>query len=273
MPGNKRARPDVVIMTRSAHRLIPFAVGLALLGSGLGPWPAPGQGRAIDHAREYEDCMVLARAAPEAGFESALAWAAMGGGEGARHCAAVALIGLGHYAEAARRLEQLATAMGTGEVDLRSSVLAQAGQAWILAEDTGRAYAVQSAALEIDPGNVELLVDRSITLAGAASYWEAVDDLNRALELAPGRPDLLILRANAYRYLDAFDLAGDDLARALAREPDNPDGLLERGILRRLAGDPAGARQDWLRAIALGEDSPVADSARANLERLDLKAD
>jgi tetratricopeptide (TPR) repeat protein len=239
--------------------------------SGLGP--ALGQRGAIDHAREYRDCMVLARAAPEDGFESALAWQAMGGGEGAKHCAAVALIGLGHYAEAARRLEHLAAAMRTGEVDLRSSVLAQAGQAWLLAEDTGRAYAVQSAALAIDRDNVELLLDRGITLATAKNYWAAVDDLNRVLDLAPGRPDVLILRASAYRYLDAHDLARDDIDRALARDPDNPDGLLERGILRRLAGDAPGARADWLRAIELAEGTPTADSARANLENLDVKVE
>ena len=262
-------------MAGSAQVPIFRTAGLALLVSGLvsglGPAPALGQRGAIDHAREYRDCMVLARAAPEDGFESALAWAAMGGGEGAKHCAAVALIGLGHYAAAARRLERLATAMRTGEVDLRSSVLAQAGQAWLLAEDTGRAYAVQSAALAIDRDNVELLLDRAITLATAKNYWAAVDDLNRALDLAPGRPDLLVLRASAYRYLDALELARDDIGRALARDPDNPDGLLERGILRRLAGDAPGARDDWLRAIALAEGTPVADSARANLERLDVK--
>ena len=139
------------------------------------------------------------------------------------------------------------------------------------AEDTGRAYAVQSAALAIDRDNVELLLDRGITLATAKNYWAAVDDLNRVLDLAPGRPDVLILRASAYRYLDALDLARDDIDRALARGPDNPDGLLERGILRRLAGDAPGARDDWLRAIALAEGTPVADSARANLERLDVK--
>ncbi len=257
-------------MAGSAQVPIFLAAGLALLVSGLVSAPALGQQSAIDHAREYRDCMVLARSTPEDGFESALAWGAMGGGEGAKHCAAVALIGLGHYAEAARRLERLAAAMRTGEVDLRSSVLAQAGQAWLLAEDTGRAYAVQSAALAIDRDNVELLLDRGITLATAKNYWEAVDDLNRALDMAPGRPDLLILRASAYRYLDALELAHDDIDRALARDPDNPDGLLERGILRRLAGDEAGARDDWLRAIELAEGTPTADSARANLEKLDV---
>ena len=213
------------------------------------------------------------RAGAGEGGESGRAGAGRGGGEGAKHCAAVALVGLGHYAAAAGRLERLATARRTGEVDLRSSVLAQAGQAWLLAEDTGRAYAVQSAALAIDRDNVELLLDRAITLATAKNYWAAVAALNRALDLAPGRPDLLVLRASAYRYLDALELARDDIGRALARDPDNTDGLLERGILRRLAGDEAGARADWLRAIELAEGTPVADLARANLEKLDVKVE
>ncbi len=55
----------------------------------------------------------------------------------------------------------------------------------------------------------------------------------------PVRPDLLILGASAYRTLDA----------------------LER------------ARDDSLRTIALAEGTPVADSARANLEKLDVKVE
>ena len=268
-PGTSARQPDTPIMTPSAEALIFLAASIALLGAA----PVLAQRSAIDHAREYKECMVLARAAPEDGFESALGWAAVGGGEGAQHCAAAALIGLGRYAEAARRLERLAAELRPGEADLRSSVLAQAGQAWILDGDAGRAHAVQSAALEFDPDNLELLLDRSITRAALADYWDAVDDLNHALDLAPDRPDLLILRAAAYRYLDALDLAGDDIARALARAPDNPDGLLERGILRRLSGDQAGARQDWLRVIALAEGTPAADAARTNLEMMDVKAE
>jgi tetratricopeptide (TPR) repeat protein len=224
--------------------------------------------------RTYQDCMVLARAAPAEGFDSALGWAARGGGEGARHCAAVALIGLGQYREAARRLERLAADLRAGgSAALGLDVLAQAGQAWILAGDTTRAHAVQSAALDIDPDNVELLLDRGITLATAKNYWEAVDDLNRALELAPGRPDLLTLRAIAYRILDAWELARDDIAHALTHGPNNPDALLERGILRRLTGDAAGARDDWLRVIGLAEGTPSAEAARANLEKLDVEVE
>ncbi|MHA1152526.1 MAG: tetratricopeptide repeat protein [Alphaproteobacteria bacterium] len=217
--------------------------------------------------------MILARATPADGFDSALSWASRGGGDGARHCAAVALIGLGQYREAAQRLERLAADLRAGDAALSLEVLAQAGQAWILAGDTVRARAVQSAALDIDPDNVELLLDRGITLATAKSYWEAIDDFNRALELAPGRPDLLTLRASAYRTLDALELARDDIDLALTRAPNNPDALLERGMLRRLAGDAAGARADWLRVIGLAEGTPSAEAARANLANLDAKVE
>lgn len=66
------------------------------------------QAEEIDHAAEYEDCLLLAEVEPEEAFESASAWQAMGGGEPAQHCAAVALIELGHYVEAGQRLEALA---------------------------------------------------------------------------------------------------------------------------------------------------------------------
>jgi tetratricopeptide (TPR) repeat protein len=254
-------------MTRPSLLSIAFALGLVLPGVARAQLDTGERARA-QQERAYQDCMILARAAPAAGLDSALGWAALDGGDGARHCAAVALIGLGQYRDAARRLERLAADLRAGNPALGLDVLAQAGQAWILAGDTTRAHAVQSAALDLDPDNVELLLDRSITLATTKNYWEAVDDLNRALELAPDRPDLLILRASAYRTLDAPDLAREDIALALTHAPNNPDALLERGLLRHLEGDEAGARDDWLRVIGLASGTPSAETARANLEQL-----
>jgi tetratricopeptide (TPR) repeat protein len=251
------------------------ALGLAPLLAGS----TGAQESTADQERAYQDCMILARDAPADGLKSAMSWAARDGGDGARHCAAVALIELGQYLEAAQRLERLAADLR--DPDLRETentvlslgVLVQAGQAWILAGDTTRAHAVQSAALDIAPDNVELLLDRAITRATAKNYRAAVDDLTRALDLAPGRPEVLVLRASAYRTLDALDLAQADIRLALTRAPDNPDALLERGMLRRLAGDAAGARGDWLRVIDLAEGTPTAEAARANLARLDVKAE
>jgi hypothetical protein len=49
----------------------PLAAALAALGLGLAPWDAaPAQERA-QQQRAYQDCMILARAAPADGLESA----------------------------------------------------------------------------------------------------------------------------------------------------------------------------------------------------------
>jgi tetratricopeptide (TPR) repeat protein len=217
--------------------------------------------------------MDLARVEPEEAFEKASAWAALDGGSAAKHCAAIALLGIGQYGESAHRLETLAGELQGPDSKLRAGVLAQAGQAWLLAGDATRAYATQSAALKLEPDNVELLIDRAVTLASADNYWEAIDDLNAAQELAPRRADVLIFRASAYRFVDANELALDDVTRGLKLDPDNPEGLLERGILRRLAGDAAGARADWLKVVTVAEGSPAAEAAQANLEALDVKAE
>jgi tetratricopeptide (TPR) repeat protein len=208
---------------------------------------------------------------PAQAFDTANSWAERGGGYPASHCAALALLKMGQYDQAAMRLEQLATDMAHGEGDLSVEALAQAGQAWLLARKPERAFAAQSAALKLRPRDVDLLIDRAVTLGEAKNYWEAIDDLNRALELDPRRVDAHVLRASAYRYVESPEMATEDLAAALALDPRNPDALAERGIIKRLANDPAGARQDWLTVLRTAPDSPAGDIARDNLEKLDVK--
>lgn len=256
--------------SNQAARRLPLLSAAVLLALG---GHAIAQDFGIDHAREYKACMELARTVPEDAFESALAWADRGGDDAAAHCAAVALVGLGHYEQAAGRLEQLAGTLKTENAHLRVGILAQAAQAWLLTGQIERAFGAQTAALKIEPENVELLIDRSILLGAAANYWEAIDDLNRAAELAPERADVLIYRANAYRFLEALELAREDVERALALAPDDPEGLLERGNIHRLSGNVNAAREDWLRAAELAEGNPTGDAAQANLAKLDLKVD
>lgn len=256
----------------------PLAAAL-VLALAAAPWtlaPAPAAAQGLtepDDAGRYSACMSLASSDPEEAFATANVWETEGGDDAARHCAAVALLGLGQYAEAGQRLEALADTLGAANAGLQPDILAQAGQAWLLAGDTARAFAVQSAAIELDPEDAELLVDRALTLATAQNYWEAIDDLNEAVNLAPNRADILIFRGSAYRYVDALELATDDINRGLELDPDNPEGLLERGILRRLQGDDQGARDDWLKVVTVAEGSPAAEAAQSNLETLDVKTE
>jgi tetratricopeptide (TPR) repeat protein len=243
-----------------------FAI-LAVLVSLL-PWGAVAE--TINPRQEYRACLSLARDKPEDGWEEAIAWQSLGGGEPARHCAAVALIGLGKLEEAAKRLEALAS-QSHAAPPLRAEMLGQAGQAWLMAGDVDRAVAAINTGLQLVPGQPDLLLDKAVALAQAAHYQDAVDALTSLLKAQPNRVEAMVLRASAYRYLDKINLAKEDIARALVLDKDQPDALLERGMIRRLEDDKLGAREDWMKAINAAPDSPAAEAARKNLELMDVR--
>ena len=222
-----------------------------------------------DPAKHYEACMNLARKQPTEGWEEALAWSSLGGGEPAAHCAAVALMGLEQYGEAATRLERLAETSHQAP-GLRALILEQAGQAWLMEGKPDRAYGALTTGIKLDPHNPDLLVDRAQALAAAANYREAEADLTAALKLAPKEADILTFRASARRYLDNVKGARADIDQALKLDPGFADAWVESGTLRRIAGDDAGARKDWIRALELSPKSPAGDAARRNIELLDI---
>lgn len=219
--------------------------------------------------REYEDCLTLARRVPADGYESALAWEGQGGGDAARHCAAVSLIGLGKFRQAAELLESLGAALAATKPELAAGAFAQAGQAWTMAGATHHALDAAAAGLKLTPDDVDLLVDRAIAYATLGDFKASIKDLDRAQVLAPTRAEVLVYRASAKRFLNELKEARADADAALAIEPKNAEALLERGNIRRLSSDPAGARQDWLQAVALAGGTPAADAAKANLEKMD----
>lgn len=227
----------------------------------LQPAPLPDE-------QHYDRCLQMAHSDPQKAYDDADSWRAIGGGFPAQHCAAVALIGLKKYSEAATRLEALANAMMSEGPGMRGGALEQAGQAWLLAGRPNEAKGAFDAALLFNPKDAELLVDRAEANAMGGKYFEAIDDLNTVLEAAPDRVDALIYRASSYRRLGSLDLASDDIERALRLDPNSVTGLLERGNLRRLKNDDAGAKADWQQVMRLGSGTPAAVSAQDNLARL-----
>jgi tetratricopeptide (TPR) repeat protein len=233
--------------------------------------PKSALAQSVVQEREYDQCIETAMRQPDIGYERALAWRDLGGGIAARHCVAVALYGLGHFSEAAQRLERLV--QENEEAGLRVSLLSQAGNAWLMAGELERASATLSAGLVVAPKNIDLLIDRSLVFATKKKYWESVDDLNRALDIDPNNIDALIFRASAYRYLESLDLAADDANRVLELHDDHIAAYLERGNIRRLRGDDDGAREDWLQVLKRAPDSPAAGAARRNLEKMEIRAE
>jgi tetratricopeptide (TPR) repeat protein len=221
--------------------------------------------------KQYEDCLALTRTDPQRAFDQAMAWRKLGGSFPADHCAAVALVALKRYPEAAKKLQDLAGAMMQADPLLRAGALAQAGNAWLLAGKANDAKVDFDAALSFKPNDPEIFIDRAEASAAEGKFFDAVDDLNRALDISPNRADALIYRASAYRQLNTLDLALDDAEHALTIEPNAVAGLLERGNIRRLKGDVDGARADWERIEQLAPGSEEASAAEKNLASLDDK--
>lgn len=244
-----------------------FPLVVLLLAGAAAAEPAPRNAEA--EAAAYEHCMKLARHDPAAAQKLALAWHGRGGAHPADHCAAVALIGLKRYKEAATRLEALAQAMTAAPAALRAEVLGQAGQAWGLAGDPVRAYAAAGEAVALRPNDPDLLIDRAEAAASAGFLDKTVADLDRVLKTDPGRVEALIYRASAYRALNRLDPALADAEQALSATPNSVPGLLERGNIRRLKGDFAGAREDWQRIGQLAPGSQADMAAKANIENLE----
>ncbi|MFT5486851.1 MAG: tetratricopeptide (TPR) repeat protein [Paracoccaceae bacterium] len=248
--------------------VLPLVLALVLaMPVTAGAQKPPASTTAPTGAKKYTNCMALARSDPEKAVGVAAAWERTGGEEGARHCSAVALLNNGAYEEAARRLESLAATSRRPGKRLKAELLAQAGQAWLIAGKTTEALSAQTRALDLAGPRIELLLDRAITRASIGEYWDAIDDLNQAVDQDSKRVDALVFRATAWRQLKNLDLAQDDIARAVDLAPGNVDALLERGNILSLRGDNAAAAADWNRVISLDAKSPAADAARENLAK------
>lgn len=218
----------------------------------------------------YDACLTQARSDPKAAYEAALDWHKAEGGLPARHCAAVALLGLDAYEEAATRLEKLAGEVPDARIDLRLGLIAQAAQGWMMSGRAERAARLLSLVINIHPDDPQLRADRAVAWLSMGDYWAAVDDLDIALQRVPEDVELLLYRASAYRYLGVPDLARDDVARALAVDSNAPGAWLERGILEEMAGDKTAARRSWIKVLELAPEGAAGDAARARLEALDV---
>lgn len=266
-PASNRDRTIAQSLVVAALTLVLGAIGAraqGLPGAPKSAFPPPP----VPDSQHYQRCLQLAHSDPQKGFDDAEAWHNIGGGFPAQHCAAIALVGLKKYAEAAAQLESLANAMLQEGPEMRADALEQAGQSWLLANQPNDAKIAFDAALALKPKNAELLIDRAEAAALGGKFFDAIDDLNTVLDENPKRVDALIYRASAYRQLGSLDLAHDDVERALILDPDSIAGLLERGNIRRLQNDDAGAKADWQRVVRSAPGTPAAASAQNNLAHL-----
>lgn len=241
-------------------RYLPFLPAFLLLS-----FAAPA------HADPYQDCVALIAEDADAAYDRSLGWREEGGGAAALHCGALALMELELYDAAAGRLEDLAARKDAGSTEARVAILDQAASAWLKHGDLKRAAAVYGAALDLQPGNAQLLTARGRTYLMAGETPSALEDFNLALAAAPQNAEALLLRARAERLLFRLDEAARDIAAAEKAGADSLLLHLERGLIRKAQGNKDGARADWLYVQANADEaSPEAEAARNYMAQMDV---
>ncbi len=210
---------------------MPRLLALVLLLSGS-PFPAMSANNSPDEGLRYRTCLALAHSTPSKAYEDALIWQNEGGAAPARHCVAMALLGLRDYIHAAEKLEALAYAPDAGDDALRASALGQSGEAWLQANRPEEALRVLSRALDIEINNADFLTNRARALMALDQPVAAHADLDAAIKLHPDNALSLRLRAAVLLFENDLIRAQDDINAALAFEPANVDSLLVRGQIR-----------------------------------------
>jgi len=218
---------------------------------------------------DYEACVALAEENPERAEAEAAARAESGGGAAARHCRALALMGLGAERSAAALLDETAVGDRTLPAQVRADMLVEAGRIWLGlgALEPARAAAERALRIAEAPRAALVLIAR---LDAEAERWQAAEAaLDRALAEGEPAAEILVLRASARRHLDKLAGARADLEQAAGLAPEDPALWLERGSVEAAAGDLDAARAAWLEAIALDREGPVGAAARLRLQRMD----
>ncbi|MDZ4761631.1 MAG: hypothetical protein SGJ21_11205 [Alphaproteobacteria bacterium] len=194
--------------------------------------PALAQAQAQSEDARLAACIDRIDRDPANAYEDGLAWLGQGNRPAARHCTALALIALGHEDEGAARLEQLANDKDAGSLEARAVYLAQAGNAWLLADAPDAAVLTLTNAMKLRPRDADLRKDRARAYVVLEKWTEAGKDLDASLELSPGDPEALRLRAQALMRMDRLDDAWRDIVQAMRLAPKDVDVLVMRGAIR-----------------------------------------
>ena len=214
-----------------------------------------GQSSAGDAGRQAEAdrlaaCLEQIETDAEAAYEDGLAWINEGGRPFAKQCTALALIELGHAAEGAIRLEELANADDAGSLSQRIVYLAQSGNAWLVAGQPEAALVTLGNAIRLSPSDPQLKADRATALMALDRWSEAAPDLDEALQYLPADGGIRRLRAETRLNLGDLKGAREDVLQAIELDLEDVEAHVLHGRIKQA---------EW----AIAEDPPAEEIIRA----------
>jgi hypothetical protein len=225
----------------------------------------------------FDRCVALVATDPGAARAAATQWRVEGGGWFARQCAGMAYTREANWPSAAAEFEAAARAAEAGHDVRAPNYWAQAGNAWLAADEPAKARVALDAALAsgglagLQRGEAQL--DRARALVTLGENGPARTDLDAALKTAGDDPLAWLLSATLARRTGDLPRAKVDIAEALRRSADDASVQLEAGNIAALDKDEAGARRAWSEAARLAPDAPTGQSATAALQQFATRSE
>ena len=223
-------------------------------------------GPAVPSSARADRCVALVKTDAAAAAAEAARWSAAGGGVAAHQCGGLALTAQGRFAVAATEFNAAAQA---SHADAAAQLYAQAGNAWLAANDPAKARTALDTALQrgtlagLQLGEARL--DHARALVAAGEMESARGDIDLALQSAGDDPLAWLLSATLARRMGDPRRAATDIAEALKRSPDDASVQLEAGNIAAVSGDAARAKEAWAEAARIAPDTPTGRNARAAL--------
>jgi tetratricopeptide (TPR) repeat protein len=123
-------------------------------------------------------------------------------------------------------------------------------------------------ALAMDPNDVAANIGLGNLLFDSGQYEKAIDHYSKALEKDPKNADVRVDRAIAYHGMNQDPKAKDELIAVTQSHPEHRNAWLNLGVVSANMGDNATAIRAWEQYLKLDPNGTHAAAIRDELSRL-----
>ena len=120
--------------------------------------------------------------------------------------------------------------------------------------DYAEAVDMFNKSLQLEPGNINALLQRGFCRNMLKDYDGAIKDFTEVIKLNPDHRWAYVSRGSSRNKKGDYQLAIEDFDKALTFDPTDQEAYNNRGFSKKLSGDKAGACEDWNKSKKLGNE-------------------
>lgn len=119
-------------------------------------------------------------------------------------------------------------------------------------EDYKGASEAYTKAIELDPENVNAMLQRAFCYNVMGDYEKSISDYSKIISLKPDHKFSYLSRGSARNKLKKYKEAIGDFDKVITLDPDNQEAYNNRGFAKMGLDDKDGACKDWNKSKKLG---------------------